>query len=76
MGSLLKKIEGFQPKKRAEKGVFSKVVLGFLNFGNMFEGYSADTFAGKFLLMLMGGRVEGLACADPGVGTPIGVSGY
>ena len=34
--------------------------------GEMFEGDSADTFAGKFLLMSMGGRAEGLACADPG----------
>jgi hypothetical protein len=24
--------------------------------------------------MLMGGRAEGLACADPGAGTPIGMS--
>jgi hypothetical protein len=28
----------------------------------MFEG---DMCAGKFLLVLMGGRAEGLACADP-----------
>ena len=39
--------------------------------GEMFEGDSADTCAGKFLLMLMGGRAEGLACADPGARTPI-----
>jgi hypothetical protein len=32
--------------------------------GEMFEGDSADTGAGKFLLVSMGGRVEGLACAD------------
>ena len=25
--------------------------------------------------MLMGGRAEGLACADPGLRTPIGMSG-
>ena len=43
--------------------------------GEMFEGDSAYTFAGKFLLMSMGGRVEGLACADPGARTPIGASG-
>ena len=33
--------------------------------GEMFEGASADMFAGKFPLMLMGDRAEGLACADP-----------
>ena len=36
----------------------------------MFEGDSADTCAGKFPLVLMGGRAEGLACADPGARTP------
>ena len=36
----------------------------------MFEGYSADTRAGKFPLVSMGGRAEGLACADPGARTP------
>ena len=34
--------------------------------GEMFDGDSADKCAGKFLLMSMGGRVEGLECADPG----------
>ena len=43
--------------------------------GEMFEGDSADKCAGKFLLMSMGGRVEGLECADPGAKTPVGVSG-
>ena len=41
----------------------------------MFEGDSTDMCTGKFPLMLMVGRVEGLACADPGARTPIGVSG-
>ena len=41
----------------------------------MFEGDSADNYAGKFLLVSMGGRAEGLACADPGARTPIGASG-
>ena len=41
----------------------------------MFEGDSADRCAGKFLLMSMGGRVEGLAGADPVVRTPIRLSG-
>ena len=43
--------------------------------GEMFEGDSADTCAGKFSLVSMGGRAEGLACADPGARTPIGSSG-
>ena len=43
--------------------------------GEMFEGDSADTCDGKFPLMSMGGRAEGLACRDPGARTPIGVSG-
>ena len=42
--------------------------------GEMFEGDSADTGAGKYPLMLMGGRAEGQVCADPGARTPIGVS--
>ena len=41
----------------------------------MFEGDSAETCTGKFQLMLMGGRAEGLACAYPGARTHIGVSG-
>ena len=43
--------------------------------GEMFEGDSADMCVGKFLLVPMGGRAEGLACADPGARTPIGASG-
>ena len=41
----------------------------------MFEGDSADTCAEKFPIVSMGGRAEGLACADPGARTPIGASG-
>ena len=41
----------------------------------MFEGDSGDMCAGKFPLMSMGARAEGLACTDPGARTPIGVSG-
>ena len=37
--------------------------------GEMFEGDSADMFAGKIPLVSMGGRAEGLACADPGART-------
>jgi hypothetical protein len=43
--------------------------------GEMFEGDSADMCAGKFLLVLMGGRAEGLTSTDPGARTPIGTSG-
>ena len=43
--------------------------------GEMFEGDSADTCAGKFTLVSMGGLAEGLVCADPGARTPIGASG-
>ena len=42
--------------------------------GEMFDGDSADMCTGKVPLMLMGGRGEGLACADPEARTPIGVS--
>ena len=43
--------------------------------GEMFEGDSADTCAGKFPLVSMGTQPEGLTCADPGARTPIGASG-
>ena len=42
--------------------------------GEMFEGDSAETCAGKFPIVSMGGRAEGLACAYPGARTPIDVS--
>ena len=38
--------------------------------GEMFEGDSADMCAGKFPLVSMGGRAEGLACADWERGPP------
>ena len=43
--------------------------------GEMFEGDSADMCTGRFPLMSMGDRAEGLSCAVPGARTPIGVSG-
>ena len=43
--------------------------------GVMLEGDSADTCPGKFPLMLMGGRAEGLACTDPEARNPIGTNG-
>ena len=42
--------------------------------GEMFEGDSADMCAKTFPLMSMGGQADGLACADPGARTPLGVS--
>ena len=43
--------------------------------GEMFEGDSADMCAGKFPLVSMVGRAEGLACVDPRARTPIGARG-
>jgi hypothetical protein len=43
--------------------------------GEMSEGNSADMCAGKFPLVSMASRAEGLTCADPGARTPIGASG-
>jgi hypothetical protein len=42
--------------------------------GEMFEGDSADICAGKFLLVSMGGRAEGLACTYPGARTPMALA--
>ena len=42
--------------------------------GEMCEGESADMCVGKFWLVSMGDRAEGLACADPEVRTPIGAT--
>jgi hypothetical protein len=66
-----------------KRGLFSKVVIGFETLdmtseglGEMFEGDYADTGAGKFPLILMGGLAEGVACAaDPRATTPNGMSG-
>ena len=65
--------------------VFKKKLLSFLwiqNFGyellgsgEVFEGDFKDTCRNIFSLMLIGGRAEGLACADPGSRTPISVKG-
>jgi hypothetical protein len=49
--------------------------MTFEGLGEMIEGYSAETGAGKFPLVSMGVRAEGHACADPGARTPIGASG-
>jgi hypothetical protein len=38
--------------------------------GEVFKGDSADTFAGKFPLVSMGGRANGQACADGERGPP------
>ena len=50
------------------------LLVSSYQLGEMLEGDSADMCAEKFPLMLMGGRAEGLACADPGARTLIGVS--
>ena len=50
--------------------------MTFEGLGEMIEGYSADTGAGKFPLVSLGGRAEGLACTDPGAKTTIGASGF
>ena len=49
--------------------------MTFEGLGEMFEGDYADMCAGKYPLVLMGGRAEGLACSDPGARIPIGTSG-
>ena len=49
--------------------------MTYEGLGEMFEGDSTDTCDGKFLLVLMGGQAEGLACADPEARIPIGTSG-
>ena len=57
-----------------QRGVFSRAETSDMTsegLGEMFEGDSADTSAGKFPLMSMGGRAEGLTCASPGARTPI-----
>ena len=63
-GSLL-----FEPQKLITSDLTSE------GLREIFECDSADTCAGKFPLVSMGGRAEGLACADPGARTPIGASG-
>ena len=42
----------------------------------MFEGDSADTFTGKIPLVSMGGRAEGLVCADPLRGPPLALAEF
>jgi hypothetical protein len=43
--------------------------------GEVFKGDSADTCAGKFPLVSMGGQANGQACTDVERGPPIGASG-
>jgi hypothetical protein len=38
--------------------------------GEIFEGDTADMYAGKFPLMLMGGRANGQVCPDGDQGPP------
>ena len=68
------------PALWAEKGVFSKIVLVFRNFGYDFWGVGGDVWrwlwhvCRKISAHVDGGQVEGLAFTDPGARTPIGVS--
>ena len=48
--------------------------MTFEGMGEIFEGYFADTGAGKFLLVPTGGQAEGLACADPGARNPLALA--
>ena len=49
--------------------------MTYKGLGEMFEGDPADMCGGKFPLVSMGGRADGLVCADPGARTPMGASG-
>ena len=49
--------------------------MTFMWLGEMFEGDFADMCAEKFPLVSMWCWAEGLAWADPGAKTPIGISG-
>ena len=49
--------------------------MTYEGLGEMFECDSVDKCAGKFPLVSIRGRAEGLACADPGARTPIDASG-
>ena len=48
--------------------------MTYEGLGDMFEGDPSDTCRGKFSLMSIGGRAEGIVCADLGARTPIDVS--
>ena len=50
--------------------------MNFEGMGEMFEGDSADTCAGKFPLVSMGGRAEGQACADGERGPPSALADF
>ena len=49
--------------------------MTYMGLVGMFKSYFADMCVEKCPLVLMGGRVEGQVCADPGARTPIGASG-
>ena len=71
----------FPPLYERKRGVFSKVVQGFQKFGYDFWVVGGDVWRWlcryvrwKISAHVDGGLVEGLACADPGARTPIGVT--
>ena len=58
-----------------QQGYFEKLSQGSKTW-DMNYGALGEMFGGiKFPLLSMWGQAEGLACADPGARTPIGISG-
>ena len=57
------------------KGVGVEVGIEVVANMELGPGGHGAAGAGHFLLMSMGGQAKGLACADPVVRTPIGMSG-
>ena len=63
------------PSAQKVDGAAETLEMSSWGLGEMFEGDFADMCAEKFPLVLMGGRAEGLACADPRARTTICTSG-
>ena len=70
---LKKQFLGGQKGKKVVVGA-RNIRYNILRVGGDVESYSAETYSGKFSLMSMGGRAEGLVCAHLGARTPIAVS--
>ena len=54
---------------------WADVCEAFEGLLQMFEGDSAGTCTGRFLIVSIGGRAKGLVCADPGSKKPISARG-
>ena len=54
-------------------GILDMILKGL---GEMFESYSAETYAGRIPLVPMGSQVEGPACAETEARTPPVLAGY